>query len=47
MVNGRLFGLWVTDPPENRLRMRRIGSRIVLSGGKQFCSGAGFVTGAW
>jgi alkylation response protein AidB-like acyl-CoA dehydrogenase len=40
-----LFGLWVTDPPENGLSMRQCGSRILLSGGKQFCSGAGFTTG--
>jgi alkylation response protein AidB-like acyl-CoA dehydrogenase len=44
--DGRLFALWVTDPPENGLRMRRVGGRIVLNGGKQFCSGAGFTTGA-
>jgi alkylation response protein AidB-like acyl-CoA dehydrogenase len=42
----RLYGLWVTDPPAGGLQMRRSGSRIVLSGGKQFCSGAGYVTGA-
>jgi alkylation response protein AidB-like acyl-CoA dehydrogenase len=42
----RLFGLWVTDPPENRLRMRRVGDRIILTGGKQFCSAAGFATAA-
>jgi alkylation response protein AidB-like acyl-CoA dehydrogenase len=44
--NDCLFGLWVTDPPENGLRMRRNGNRIRLTGGKQFCSGAGFNTGA-
>ena len=42
----RLYGLWVTDPPADGLRMRRSGSRVVLSGGKQFCSGAGHATGA-
>jgi alkylation response protein AidB-like acyl-CoA dehydrogenase len=42
----RLFALWVTDPPESGLRMRRIRNRIVLTGGKQFCSGAGFATAA-
>lgn len=42
----RLFGLWVTDPPENGLCMRQSGDRILLNGSKQFCSGAGFVTGA-
>jgi alkylation response protein AidB-like acyl-CoA dehydrogenase len=41
-----LYGLWVTDPPANGLCMRRTGNRILLSGGKQFCSGAGHVTGA-
>jgi alkylation response protein AidB-like acyl-CoA dehydrogenase len=45
-VDGRLYGLWVTDPPEGGLRMRRLGGRIALSGGKQFCSGAGHVSGA-
>jgi alkylation response protein AidB-like acyl-CoA dehydrogenase len=45
-VDGRLYGLWVTDPPDGGLRMRRSGGRIVLSGGKQFCSGAGHVSGA-
>ena len=42
----RLYALWVTDPATNALRMRRTGSRIVLTGGKQFCSGAGHATGA-
>lgn len=42
----RLYALWVTDPPAGGLRMRRTGNRIVLSGGKKFCSGAGHVTGA-
>ena len=42
----RLYALWVTDPPTNPLRMRRINNRIVLTGGKQFCSGAGHATGA-
>ena len=41
-----LFGLWVTDPPHNGLRMWLSGDRVLLSGGKQFCSGAGFTTGA-
>ena len=44
--DGKLYALWVTDPPSNGLRMRRAGARIVLSGGKQFCSGAGHATGA-
>ncbi|MGE0370744.1 MAG: acyl-CoA dehydrogenase [Gammaproteobacteria bacterium] len=45
-VDGRLYGLWVTDPPTGALRMRRSGGWIVLDGGKQFCSGAGHVSGA-
>ncbi len=44
--DGVLFGLWVTDPPSNRLRFRRTGNRIALTGGKQFCSGAGHTSGA-
>src|ERR1700693_5301864 len=46
LEDGRLYGLWVTDPPAGGLRMRRIGSKVVLSGGKQFCSAAGHATGA-
>lgn len=42
----RIYALWVTDPPSNALTMRRSGSRIFLNGGKQFCSGAGYATGA-
>src|SRR3954454_24776309 len=42
----RLYGLWVTDPAVGGLSMRRCGGRIVLSGGKQFCSGSGHATGA-
>lgn len=41
-----LYGLWVTDSPSDGLRMRRSGRRIVLEGGKQYCSGAGSATGA-
>jgi len=44
--DGRLYALWVTDPPTGGLCMRRIGNRIILSGSKQFCSGAGHATGA-
>jgi len=44
--DGRLYALWVTDPPVNGLRMRRSGSRVLLSGRKQFCSAAGYATGA-
>jgi hypothetical protein len=41
-----LYALWVTDPPNGGLRMRRSGDRILLDGGKQFCSAAGYATGA-
>jgi alkylation response protein AidB-like acyl-CoA dehydrogenase len=44
--DGPLYALWVTDPPVKGLRMRRTGNRILLDGGKQFCSGAGHATGA-
>ena len=40
---GHLCGLWVTDPPGGTLL--RSGDGLV-SGGKQFCSGAGFATRA-
>jgi alkylation response protein AidB-like acyl-CoA dehydrogenase len=41
---GHLFALWVTDPPQNGLRMRRMCDGIRLDGGKQFCSAAGHAT---
>jgi alkylation response protein AidB-like acyl-CoA dehydrogenase len=41
---GELFALWVTDPPDNGLRMTRRDDRLLLEGGKVFCSGAGFAT---
>ena len=41
-----LFALWVTDPPDDGLRMWRSGGTIRLSGGKQFCSAAGHATHA-
>ena len=44
--DGCLFALWVTDPPEGGLLMRRSGDQILLSGSKQFCSAAGHATGA-
>jgi alkylation response protein AidB-like acyl-CoA dehydrogenase len=44
--DGGLFGLWVTDPPGGGLRMQRSGGTIALTGAKQFCSGAGFASGA-
>ncbi len=42
----RLYALWVTDPPVDALKMAWNGHRILLTGGKQFCSGAGHATGA-
>ena len=45
-AHDRLYGLWVTDPPAGGLTMRHSNGRIVLGGGKQFCSGAGHATGA-
>jgi alkylation response protein AidB-like acyl-CoA dehydrogenase len=44
--DGRLYALWVTDPPTGGLWMRRAGNRILLNGCKQFCSAAGHATGA-
>lgn len=44
--DGPLYGLWVTDPPEGKLKMRTNGDDIALDGGKQFCSGAGYATAA-
>ena len=43
---GELFALWVTDAPDRGLRMTRRGDRVLLEGGKMFCSGAGFATRA-
>ena len=43
---GELFALWVTDPPDGGLRMTRRCDRLLLEGGKMFCSGAGFATRA-
>jgi alkylation response protein AidB-like acyl-CoA dehydrogenase len=44
--NGELYALWVTDPPENGLRMTVTGTAIRLIGGKKFCSAAGHATRA-
>ena len=43
---GHLFALWVTDPPENGLRMSGNRDEIRLDGGKMFCSAAGYATRA-
>jgi len=44
--DGHLFGLWVTDPPEDGLRMTRSPKGIRLTGRKMFCSSAGHATRA-
>jgi alkylation response protein AidB-like acyl-CoA dehydrogenase len=44
--HGGLFALWVTDPPENGLRMAAHGDALRLSGAKMFCSAAGYATHA-
>jgi alkylation response protein AidB-like acyl-CoA dehydrogenase len=44
--SGHLFALWVTDPPENGLRMSCNRDEIRLDGGKMFCSAAGYATRA-
>ena len=41
-----LLAVWVTDPPDDGLRMWRSGGTIRLSGRKQFCSAAGHATHA-
>ncbi|WP_419758194.1 acyl-CoA dehydrogenase [Acidisoma sp.] len=43
---GALFALWVTDPPENGLRVTAQGDAMVLVGAKMFCSGAGHASHA-
>ena len=43
---GHLFALWVIDPPDRGLRLRREGHSVRLDGGKMFCSAAGFATRA-
>jgi alkylation response protein AidB-like acyl-CoA dehydrogenase len=44
--NGALFALWVTDPPENGLRMVEDNGAWMLAGAKMFCSGAGHASHA-
>ena len=43
---GHLYALWVTDPPDDHLRMIHTRDGIRLDGGKMFCSAAGFATQA-
>jgi hypothetical protein len=42
-LDGHLFGLWVTDPPDAPLSLRKDG---LLAGAKAPCSGAGYATRA-
>jgi alkylation response protein AidB-like acyl-CoA dehydrogenase len=44
--HGALFALWVTDPPENGLRIVTNQGAGVLDGAKMFCSGAGHASHA-
>jgi len=44
--DGELFALWVTDPPEDGLRMSVTSNGIRLTGRKMFCSAAGAATRA-
>ncbi|MBW4024334.1 MAG: acyl-CoA/acyl-ACP dehydrogenase [Proteobacteria bacterium] len=45
--DGALFALWVTDPPgDGGLSMVAGDARLALTGGKMFCSGAGFASHA-
>jgi alkylation response protein AidB-like acyl-CoA dehydrogenase len=43
---GALFALWVTDAPQNGLRLAARGGALELIGAKMFCSGAGHATHA-
>ena len=43
---GALFALWVTDPPQNGLRVVVQDDALALVGAKMFCSGAGHATQA-
>ena len=44
--DGELFALWMTDPPEDGLRMSATSRGIRLTGRKMFCSAAGAATRA-
>lgn len=47
LMEGDLFGLWVTDPLTGEgLTLAREGSVLRVSGRKMFCSGAGYVQSA-
>ena len=46
VCDGHLFALWVTDPPQDPLKMMRRRDGIHLTGGKAFCSAAGYATRA-
>ncbi|MEJ0019976.1 MAG: acyl-CoA dehydrogenase family protein [Acetobacteraceae bacterium] len=43
---GHLFALWVTDTPDDPLRLDAAAGGLRLRGGKSFCSAAGFATRA-
>jgi len=43
---GELWGVWAAEPPDGRLGLRRERGRVLLSGRKAWCSGAGVVTHA-
>ena len=45
-ASGKLFALWVTDPPTGEVMLRPISNGFILEGGKAFCSGAGVATRA-
>jgi len=45
-LDGELFALWMTDPPEGGLRMATTSRGIRLTGRKMFCSAAGAATRA-
>lgn len=41
---GHIFGVWNTDAPEDTVRIRGHGQEYGMSGAKDFCSGAGYVS---
>jgi alkylation response protein AidB-like acyl-CoA dehydrogenase len=41
--NGRLFGVWNSELPQEKLRLVEAGEQFVLEGAKIFCSGASFI----
>lgn len=52
IADGHIFGVWNTQDDSDRLRIERLGDRLLLSGAKTWASGAGsitrpIVTAAW